>query len=409
METMIARCCGLDVHQGSVVACVVITEARRKLRREIRTFSTMTKDLKALRDWLTAEGVTHVAMESTGVYWRPVHNLLHGSFVLVVANAHHIRNVPGRKTDVKDAEWIADLLRHGLINASYVPTPEIAELRDLTRYRRKLVGGASAERNRTLKLLETANVKLASVAADVFGVSGLSMLRALASGQSNAAEIAKLARGRMRRKLEPLALALDGRMTDHHRFLLSVQLHRLEAIDHDIELLDRRIAEKVAPYERQIALLIQIPGVDRLSAIAIVAEVGIDMSHWATAQKLAAWAGLCPGNYESAGRSKGAGLRRGNVHLKAALYVAASAAAKQRGSYLKDKYYRLRSRRGARRAGIAIAHKILVSAYCMLTRDLTYRELGETYLDRLAERRVTHNLTRRLRALGYEVTLTKAA
>ena len=260
MEAMIARCCGLDVHQGSVVACVVITEARRKIRREIRSFGTVTKDLEALRDWLMAEGVTHVAMESTGVYWRPVYNLLHGSFVLVVANAHHIRNVPGRKTDVKDAEWIADLLRHGLINASYVPTPEIAELRDLTRYRRKLVGGASAERNRTLKLLETANIKLASVAADVFGVSGLSMLRALALGQLTAAEMASLARGRMRRKLEPLALALDGRMTDHHRFLLSVQLHRLEAIDHDIELLDRRIAEKVAPYERQIALLMQIPG-----------------------------------------------------------------------------------------------------------------------------------------------------
>jgi transposase len=186
METMIARGCGLDVHQGSVVACAVITEARRKVRRQIRTFGTMTKDLEALRDWLTAEGVTHVAMESTGVYWRPVHNMLHGSFILVVANAHHIKNVPGRKTDAKDAEWIADLLRYGLINPSYVPTPEIAELRDLTRYRRKLVGDASAERNRTLKLLETANIKLASVAADVFGVSGLSMLRALASGQSTA-------------------------------------------------------------------------------------------------------------------------------------------------------------------------------------------------------------------------------
>lgn len=409
MQTLIERCCGLDVHQGSVVACTMITERRRQPRREIRTFGTMTKDLEALRDWLRDEGVTHVAMESTGIYWRPVHNLLHGSFVLIVANAHHIKNVPGRKTDVKDAEWIANLLRHGLINPSYVPIPEIGELRDLTRYRRKLVGTASAERNRTLKLLEMANIKLASVAADVFGVSGLAMLRALAAGTATAAEMAGLARGRMRRKLAPLAAALDGRVTEHYRFLLSVALSRLDAIQRDIAVLDQRIAEKAAPYERQIALLMQIPGVDRLSAIAIIAEVGVDLSHWPTARKLAAWAGLCPGNYESAGRAKGSAIRRGNVHLKAALYVAASAAAKRRGSYLKDKYHRLRARRGPRRAGIAIAHKIIVSAYCMLTRGVGYQDLGDTYLDRLAEQRITRSLVRRLKGLGYEVTLSKAA
>jgi transposase len=408
METVIERCCGLDVHQGSVVACIIVTDQRRKPRREIRTFGTMTKDLQALRKWLEAEGITHVAMESTGIYWRPVYNLLHGPFALTVANAHHIKTVPGRKTDVKDAEWIANLLRHGLINASYVPAPEIAELRDLTRYRRKLVGTASAERNRTLKLLETANIKLASVAADVFGVSGLAMLRALASGATTAEETADLARGRMRRKLAPLAAALDGRVTEHHRFLLTVALGRLDAIERDIALLDERIAAKVAPYDRQIALLMQIPGVDRLSAIAVIAEVGIDLSHWATAGKLAAWAGLCPGNYESAGRAKGSGIRRGNVHLKAALYVAASAAARQRGSYLKDKYHRLRARRGARRAGVAIAHKIIVSAWHILTREVPYQDLGDTYLDRLAEHRVTRNLVRRLQGLGYQVTLNRA-
>ena len=250
MEAVIERCCGLDVHQSSVVACIIFTDQRRKPRREIRTFGATTKDLETLREWLKTEGVTHVAMESTGVYWRPVHNLLHGGFTLIVANAHHIKNVPGRKTDVKDAEWIANLLRHGLINASYVPTPEIAELRDMTRYRRKLVGTASAERNRTLKLLETANIKLASVAADVFGVSGLAMLRALASGATAAEEMADLARGRMRRKLAPLAAALDGRVTDHHRFLLTVALGRLDALERDIALLDERIAVKVAPYDR---------------------------------------------------------------------------------------------------------------------------------------------------------------
>jgi transposase len=261
METVIERCCGLDVHQSSVVACIIITDRRRKPRREIRTFGTITKDLETLRQWLKIEGITHVAMESTGVYWRPVYNLLHGAFTLVVANAHHIKNVPGRKTDVKDAEWIANLLRHGLINASYVPTPEIAERRDLTRYRRKLVGTASAEHNRTLKLLETANIKLASVAADVFGVSGLAMLRALASGATAAEEMADLARGRMRRKLAPLAAALDGRVTDHHRFLLTVALGRLDAPERDIALLDERIAVKAAPYNRQISLLMQTPGV----------------------------------------------------------------------------------------------------------------------------------------------------
>jgi transposase len=281
---------------------------------------------------------------------------------------------------VKDAEWIANLLRHGLINASYVPTPEIAELRDLTRYRRKLVGTASAERNRTLKLLETANIKLASVAADVFGVSGLAMLRALASGATAAEEMADLARGRMRRKLAPLAAALDGRVTDHHRFLLTVALGRLDALERDIALLEERIAVKVAPYNRQISLLMQIPGVDRLSAIAIIAEVGVDLSHWATAHKLAAWAGLCPGNYESARRAKGSSIRRGNVHLKAALYVAASAAARQRGSYLRDKYHRLRARREARRAGVAIAHKIIVTAWHILTQEVPYQDLGDTYL-----------------------------
>lgn len=409
MEAVIERCCGLDVHQSSVVACIIITDQRRKPRREIRTFGATTKDLETLREWLKTEGVTHVAMESTGVYWRPVHNLLHGGFTLIVANAHHIKNVPGRKTDVKDAEWIANLLRHGLINASYVPTPEIAELRDLTRYRRKLVGTASAERNRTLKLLETANIKLASVAADVFGVSGLAMLRALASGATAAEEMADLARGRMRRKLAPLAAALDGRVTDHHRFLLTVALGRLDALERDIALLDERIAVKVAPYDRQISLLMQIPGVDRLSAIAIIAEVGVDLSHWATARKLAAWAGLCPGNYESAGRAKGSGIRRGNVHLKATLYVAASAAARQRGSYLKDKYHRLRARRGARRAGVAIAHKIIVSVWYILTQEVPYQDLGDTYLDRLAEHRVKQNLIRRLKGLGYEVTLSKTA
>jgi transposase len=408
MHPVIERCCGLDVHQASVVACILIQEGRT-VRKEIRTFKTMTCDLEALRDWLTAHGVTHVAMESTGVYWKPVHAILYGLFELIVANAHHIRHVPGRKTDVKDAEWIAELVRHGLLTASFVPPPAIAELRDLTRYRRKLVETQATERNRTLKLLESANIKLSAVATDVFGVSGRAMLKALIAGDAAPADIADLAKGRLRRKLEPLAQALAGRLTETHRFLLKLQVNRLEEMERDILALDHLIAEKVKPYSRQIGLLIQIPGVDRQIAVVIIAEMGVDLSHWPTAQKLAAWAGVCPGNYESAGKARSGRTRKGNLYLKSALFLAATTAARTKGSYLKDKDHRLKARRGAKRAGMAIAHKSLMTAYHMLTNGTDYSELGEAYLDKLAEQRITRGLVHRLTNLGYKVTLEQQA
>jgi transposase len=404
MHTVVERCCGLDIHQASVVACILIQEGRTA-RKEIRTFSTMTRDLEALRDWLMAQGVTHVAMESTGVYWKPVHAILYGSFELIVANAHHIRHVPGRKTDVKDAEWIAELVRHGLITASFVPPPAIAELRDLTRYRRKVVESQATERNRTLKLLESANVKLSAVATDVFGVSGMAMLKALIAGDAAPADMADLAKGRLRRKLGPLAQALDGRLTETHRFLLKLQVNRLAEMERDILALDQLIAEKAKPYGRQIGLLIRIPGVDRQIALVIIAEIGVDLSHWPTAQKLAAWAGVCPGNHESAGKARSGRTRQGNLYLKSALFLAATTAARTRGSYLKDKYHRLKARRGAKRAGMAIAHKILIAAYHTLTEGTDYIELGEAYLDKLAEKRITRGLVHRLSNLGYKVTL----
>jgi transposase len=404
MHTVVERCCGLDIHQASVVACILIQEGRTA-RKEIRTFSTMTRDLEALRDWLMAQGVTHVAMESTGVYWKPVHAILYGSFELIVANAHHIRHVPGRKTDVKDAEWIAELVRHGLITASFVPPPAIAELRDLTRYRRKVVESQATERNRTLKLLESANVKLSAVATDVFGVSGMAMLKALIAGDAAPADMADLAKGRLRRKLGPLAQALDGRLTETHRFLLKLQVNRLAEMERDILALDQLIAEKAKPYGRQVGLLIRIPGVDRQIALVIIAEIGVDLSHWPTAQKLAAWAGVCPGNHESARKARSGRTRQGNLYLKSALFLAATTAARTRGSYLKDKYHRLKARRGAKRAGMAIAHKILIAAYHMLTEGTDYVELGEAYLDKLAEKRITRGLVRRLSNLGYKVTL----
>ena len=412
MQAIIERCCGLDVHKETVVACLLIGAPGEQPTREVRTFSTVTRDLEALRDWLKAAGVSHVGMESTGVYWRPVYAVLEGHFELIVGNARHIRNVPGRKTDVKDAEWIADLVRHGLIAKSFVPPRPLRELRELLRYRRKLTESQAAERNRLLKLLETANIKLASVASDVFGVSGRAMLRALIEGRASAKEMAALAKGQLRRKRAELVLALDGRVEEHHQFLLAMQLTRLEAIERDIAALDLRIAERLEPYRAPHALLMQIPGVNWLVAAVLIAEIGVDMSVFLSAYHLAAWAGVCPGNHESAGKQKSGQARKGNVHLRTILVGAAISAGHTKGCYLKDKYHRLKARRGALRAALAIAHKILIAAYHMLAKGLAYRDLGEAYLDQIGQTRTIANLKRRLERLGFHVTLepsTKAA
>lgn len=406
MEAIVERSAGLDIHQGSVVACALTGQSERRPHKELRTFATLTKDLEALRDWLEERGVTHVGMESTGVYWKPVYAILEGHFTLIVGNAHHIKVVPGRKTDVKDAEWIADLVRHGLIKPSFVPPPAIRELRDLVRLRRSLSQALVTERNRTLKLLETANIKLASIAADAFGVSGLAMLHALVDNTSSPEAMANLAKGRLRRKLQPLALALAGRLTEHHRYLLAFHLRRLAAVEADINELDARIEESIRCFQAQRALLRRIPGVDDRTAITIIAEIGTDMSVFGSAARLAAWAGVCPGNYESAGRQKKRKARRGNVHLKSALVTAAIAAARQRGSYYKDKYRRLKARRGAGRAALAIGHKILIAVYNMLSNSAPFRELGEGFLDQQARKRTVTNLVRRLTTLGYGVTLS---
>jgi transposase len=314
MQVIIERCAGLDVHQETVVACVLAGTPRLRPSKEIRTFRTMTRDLEALRDWLMAAGVTHVGMETTGVYWRPVYAVLEGHFDLIVGNARHIRNVPGRKTDVKDSEW---------------PPKPLRELRELLRYRRKLVESQAAERNRLLKLLE----------------------------------MAALARGRLRRKHADLVLALDGKIEDYHRFLLTMQLCRPDVAELDITALDRRIDEKLEPYRTQHTLLMQIPGVEWLVAAVLIAQIGIDMSQFLSVFHLAAWAGVCPRSYESAGKQKSGRARKGNVHLRAILVGAAISASRTKGSYLKDKFHRLKARRGALRTALAIAHKILVAAY----------------------------------------------
>ncbi len=409
MEAIVERCAGLDVHQATVVACLIVGAAGTRPTKEIRTFGTTLPELEELRDWLKAAGCTLVAMESAGVYWKPVHAVLEDHFEPVVGNAHHIKNVPGRKTDVKDCDWVGGLARHGLIAKSFVPPRPIRDLRDLTRYRCKLVPAGTAERNRLIKLLESANIKLSGVASDVFGVSGWAMLQALVEGTQSPAEMAQLARGRMRRKLRELERALTDRLEVHHRFLLGVQMRRIEAIEADVAQLDKRLREKLAPYHREMRLLMQIPGVDWVIAGIVIAESGVDMSAFHSAEHLASWATMCPGNYASAGKQRGGKTCKGNVHLKTALVVAANAAAKTRGTYLAEKFRRLNGRRGAMRAAVAIGHKILVSAYRMLATGSDYKELGAGYLDQLDSHRSAGNMVRRLRDMGYDVQIGKKA
>lgn len=409
MEVLIERCCGLDVHQAKIVACLLVGAPERKLTKQVRTFGTMHDDLQALHNWLTDNGCTHVAMESTGVYWVPVYEALEDHFELIVGNAMHIKNVPGRKTDVNDSQWLAELVRHGLIAKSFVPPKDIRELRELVRYRRKLVEAQADERNRLQRLLESADVKLASVASDVLGVSGRRMLRALIEGKSTPLEMAELARAGLRKKLPELRRALSGQLTDTDRFLLQMQLDRVEQIEADIDKLDQRLDEHLKPYQEQHTRLQQIPGVDRVTACTIIAELGADMTVFPTAQQAAAWAGVCPGNNESAGKSKKSACRKGNVHLKTALVQAAMCASRKKKSYLKAKYWKLKAKRGPKRAAVAIAHKILLAAYHMLRNGTDYRELGEDYQDTQGIERKRQNLVRQLEGIGFEVTLKKRA
>jgi transposase len=406
MRILVERGCGLDVHQATVVACLLIVGKDGRVQKQMRTFGTTTRELVSLREWLLSEGCTHLAMESTGVYWKPVYAILEGGLEIVLANAQHVKKVPGRKSDVKDAEWLADLLCHGLLRSSFVPPKPIRELRDLTRYRRKLVESQTAERNRLLKLLEMANIKLASVACDVFGVSGQLMLKALLDGKATPQQMAQLAKGRLRNRISDLEPALEGKLEPHHRFLLKLQLDRLKAAEEDLSTLERHIREKLQPYAAQLALLQEIPGVDWTLAAVIIAELGIDMSVFESVSQLASWAGVCPGTNESAGKRKSSRIPKGNVYLKTGLVEAANAASRAKGTYLRDKFYRLKARRGYKRATMAVAHKILVAIYHMLSQQVSYNDLGDLYLDKLNKNHLARNLIHRLERLGYLVTLT---
>jgi transposase len=405
MDVVHTHCAGLDVHKKTVVAAIIVPERSQGWHRETRTFGTTTGELLALSDWLTTHGVTHVAMESTGEYWKPVFNILEHAFEALLVNASHVKAVPGRKTDINDAQWIAELLRHGLLKASFVPPEGQRELRELTRARSTFVRERATLVNRVQKVLESANIKLAGVASDVLGASGRAMLDALIAGQASPEEMAQLAQGRMRGKRELLTQALEGRVKPHHRFILTELLVSIDSLEQTLSRFNGCIEEYTRPFEEAIALWDTIPGVARTAAEIIVSEIGVDMSRFASADHLSAWAGVAPGNNESAGKRHSGKIRKGNRALTAALTQAAHAAARTKNTYLSAQYHRLAARRGKKRAIMAVAHSILVIGYHLVQRHEPYRELGADYFDRCRPQVTANRLVRRLERLGYRVTL----
>jgi len=411
VEVVHRRCCGLDVHKKSVVACVLLSDPSGPPQREVRTFGTFTHEVLALADWLAEQQVTHIALESTGVYWKPIWNLLEDRFALLLVNPRHIKAVPGRKTDVHDAEWLAELLRHGLLTPSFVPDRAQRELRELTRYRTSLINERSAAVNRLQKTLEGANIKLASVASDVLGVSSRQMLAAVVDGTTlEASALAELAHGQLRDKVPQLEHALSGRVGPHQRFLLAEQLAHIDALDASLERLSTEIAERMRPFDELIERLDAIPGIGRTIAEVLLAEIGADMTRFPTANHLVSWAGMCPGHNESAGKKRSGKTRKGSPWLRAALVQAAHAAARAKQTYLAAQYRRLTARRGTKKAAVAVGHSILVIVYHLLTDpDCPYFDLGATYFDQRDPGAVQRRLIHRLEALGYHVQVTPLA
>jgi transposase len=407
MEVLYPRCAGLDVHKDTVVACVRCVS--EPAYREVRTFGTTTTALFELSAWIESHGCTHVAMEATGVYWKPVWHLLEGQFELVLANAQHIRNVPGRKTDVNDAMWIADLLAHGLIRGSFVPPANIQELRDITRTRKQLVREISQHTLRIQKTLEDANIKVASVLSDVLGKSGRAMLDAIIAGQEDPEHLAALAVGVARRKRAELVEALRGRVTAHHRSMLKLHLGLIAALQSALEDLDAAAGKLLEPIQERAAFLTTMPGVSDIVAQVIVAEIGVDMSRFPSAGHLVSWAGLCPRNDESAGKRRSTRVRKSGTWLKTTLVTAAWAAARKKDCYLRAQFLRLKARRGAKKAILAVAASMLTAVYHMLRNGVVYQDLGLAYFDRRDKTKAINRLLRRLTDLGCQVQIEHAA
>lgn len=438
MQIVYKHCAGIDIHKKVVVVCLILMNAIDQQVKEIRSFRTTTAGLLALRDWLQAAGCTHVAMESTGVYWKPVYNLLEGAFELLLVNAQHIKAVPGRKTDVRDAEWIADLLQHGLLTGSFIPPTEQRELRDFTRYRASLVEDRARVINRLQKVLEDTNIKLGDVATDITGQSARAMLKALLAGQTDPVQLADLAKGKMRAKLAALEEALVGEIKSHQQFLLGELLKQLDSLDEAITRvsneiatwLDREMSPEPEPTVEQpasssplsdqqepkkpltwiqaVTLLCTIPGISRRAAQGILAEIGRDMNRFPTASHLASWAGMCPGNHESAGKRLSGKTRKGNPYVRQLLVEVANAAARTKNTYLSAHYHRIAARRGRKRALIAVGHTILVIIYHLLSQQKSYEELGGTYFEQRDRQNIEKRLVRRLEKLGYQVELLPA-
>lgn len=409
MDVLIPRCCGLDVHQKTVVASVRIMGPTGEVTRETRTFGTTTGDLEALATWLRPWQITHIAMEATGVLWKPVWHILEPEWQLLLVNPHHLKRVPGRKSDVQDAEWIAQLLQCGLLRGSYVPPPVIRELRDLTRTRTTLEDETTAIVNRIHKVLEDANLKLACVATDIMGVSGRAMLRAIIQGETDPVRLANLARGRLQRKHLALVGALRGRITDHHRFLLARLLTQVEFVEKEIRMFDARIAELNAPFAAAMARLDGIPGINRRLAEILIAELGHEMTPFPSVPALVSWAGICPGTRESAGKSRPTQMRKGNRWLSRGLVQAAWAARRKKNCYLAAQFQRIARRRGQPRAAVAVAHSILTATYFILRDGVDYQDLGPHHFQRLAPDKRVRDLVRQLEKLGQKVTLEQIA
>jgi transposase len=409
MEVLHAHCAGLDVHKESVVACVRHM-ADSKVSTVVKTFKTTTQELMALSNWLSAEGATHIAMEATGVYWKPVwHILSDGEFELILANAAHVKNVPGRKTDVNDATWLADLMAHGLIRASFVPDEPTQQMRDLLRTRKQMVRERSSHIQRIQKTLEDANIKLDSVVTDILGLSGRRIIEALIAGQTMPQALASLAHRRIHASADELEAALRGRVTRHHRFLLKLYLDQIDALDAALARIDEEVSANVEPFRTAIEMLSTIPGISTLSAEVIVAEIGIDMSRFETASHLISWAGLCPRNDESAGKRRSNRMKKGAPWLKTALIQSAWAASRKKNSYLQAQYLRIRSRRGAKKAIGAVAASMLTAAYHMLKDGTLYQDLGADHFDNRAKGNHVLRLVNRLQNLGFDVQITPLA
>lgn len=397
-------CCGIDVHHKNVVACVLKADEFGEYTQCIKTFSTMTADLENLRDWLKQEKVEKVAMESTGIYWIPVFNVLEADFEIILSNARQIKNVPGRKSDPNDSSWISKLLALGLVNGSFIPPKDIRELRQLTRYRTKLVSMRTSEKDRVHNILESCNIKLSCVATDIFGASGMAIMQSLINEEFNPEDLAQLAKGRLRNKVPDLIKSLNGKMSKHDTVMLKMVLDHLAYLNEQLAELDQLIAEKSKPYQQEIELLDTIPGVDITTAQAMVAEIGTDMSVFENPERLSSWAGLSPGSNESAGKKKSTRTRPGNQYIKTITCQCAHAASHTKNTYLSSKFHSIKARRGPQKAAIATARHIMIAVFHIIRNKEPYKELGGDYLLKLRPHNVARSMIRRLKTLGYEVT-----